>query len=295
MCSDDRRPTFWGRTFGQQIDNHYRSFASPGASGELLGFQTGVDIWHSPSFLNHRDAGGLYLGFSDASVDVTGLVAHATAWNSGFYGLQHTGHLDLAATSGGAYWTHYGPGGWYADAVAQITRYDGKAGTQYASLDTTGYGLLGSLEGGYPIAIPWLGPGFVLEPQAQIVWERVQFDRASDGFGSVGLGTTDGASGRLGARGSWTVRTAEGQEWMPYLRANLWRDWGARADTVYSGIDNVPLLEQAYRLQLGGGLNMKMNSRLSFYVNADYQLAVGDTDGGKRNGVRGAAGLCYTW
>ena len=31
-----------------------------------------------------------------------------------------------------------------------------------------------------------------------------------------------------------------------------------------------------------------MNANVSFYANADYQLAVGDTDGGRRDGVRGA-------
>ena len=40
---------------------------------------------------------------------------------------------------------------------------------------------------------------------------------------------------------------------------------------------------------------MKVNTNVSFYANADYQLAVGNTDGGKRDGVRGAAGVRYTW
>ena len=57
------------------------------------------------------------------------------------------------------------------------------------------------------------------------------------------------------------------------MRANLWRDWGARATATYSGVDLVPLLEQANRLQLGGGLSVKVNTNVSFYANADYQLA----------------------
>ena len=57
----------------------------------------------------------------------------------------------------------------------------------------------------------------------------------------------------------------------------------------------VPLLEQANRLQLGGGLSVRVNTNASLYANADYQFAVGDTDGGRRNGVRGAAGVRYTW
>ena len=139
------------------------------------------------------------------------------------------------------------------------------------------------------------GPGFVLEPEAQIVWQRVSFDDANDGLGQVGLGTTSGTSGRIGLRGRWTIVSNDGEVWQPYVRANLWRDWGAQATTTFSGADLVPLLEQATRLQLGGGLSVKVNTNVSFYANADYQLAVGNTDGGKRDGVRGAAGVRYTW
>ena len=63
----------------------------------------------------------------------------------------------------------------------------------------------------------------------------------------------------------------------------------------FPAIDLVPLLEQATRLQLGGGLSVKVNTNVSFYANADYQFAVGNTDGGRRDGVRGAAGVRYTW
>ena len=54
-----------------------------------------------------------------------------------------------------------------------MTHYDGSASTEFAKLDTTGTGFVGSLEGGYPISLPALGSGFVLEPQAQIVWQHV--------------------------------------------------------------------------------------------------------------------------
>ncbi len=285
-------PSIWGRVLGQQIDNHYRAFADPSASGQLLGFQSGIDLWRGEWIPGHRDAAGIYVGYANANVDVNGLVTNeaATAFVQ-----RKTGGLNLDAWSGAAYWTHYGPGDWYLDAVAQATHYQGAASTQFARLGTTGFGFLSSLETGYPIHLPVLGPGFVLEPQAQIVWQRVSFDDANDGLGVVGLGTTSGASGRIGLRGKWTIVSDSGQVWQPYVRANLWRDWGAQATAVYSGVDLVPLLEQATRLQLGGGLTVKLNTNVSLYANADYQFAVGNTDGGTRNGVRGAAGVRYTW
>jgi outer membrane autotransporter protein len=112
---------------------------------------------------------------------------------------------------------------------------------------------ISSLEGGYPFALSQFGPGFVIEPQPQILWQRVAFDHSSDLFGDVGLGKTTGASGRLGVRAKWTILTAGDQLWQPYLRANLWDDWGAQARTVFSGTDVVQLLRRGRRLQLGGG------------------------------------------
>ena len=283
-------PSAWGRVLGQQIDNRYRAFADPRASGQLLGFQTGIDLWRGEWLPGHRDAAGVYVAYANANVDVNGLVTNEAATG---YVLRKTGSLNLDAWSGGAYWTHYGPSGWYLDAVAQVTHYEGAASTQFARLATTGFGFVSSLEGGYPVRLPLFGPGFVLEPQAQIVWQHVSFDDANDGLGEVALGTTSGASGRIGLRGRWTIVGDSGQVWQPYVRANLWRDWGAQATTTFSGADLVPLLEQATRLQLGGGLSVRMNTNVSFYANADYQFAVGDSD--RRDGIRGAAGVRYTW
>ncbi len=285
-------PSVWARVFGQQIDNHYQAFADPRASGQLLGFQSGIDLWRGESMPGHRDAAGIYAAYANSNVDANGLVTNEAATD---YVLRKTGSLNLDAWSGGAYWTHYGPGGWYLDAVAQATRYEGTASTQFASLATTGFGFLSSLEAGYPVRLPIFGPGFVLEPQAQIVWQHVSFDDANDGLGDVALGTTSGASGRVGLRGRWTLVGDSGQVWEPYVRANLWRDWGAQATATYSGVDLVPLLEQATRVELGGGLSTRINANVSVYANADYQFAVADTDGGKRDGVRGAAGMRFMW
>jgi outer membrane autotransporter protein len=285
-------PSAWGRVIGQHMDNRYRAFADPRASGQLLGFQSGIDLWRGEWLPGHRDAAGIYFAYANANVGVTGRVTNEAATN---YVLRRTGGLNLDAWSGAAYWTHYGPGDWYLDAVAQATHYQGAATTQFAGLATTGFGFVSSLEAGYPIRLPMFGPGFVLEPQAQVVWQRVSFDVANDGLGEVALGTTSGASGRIGLRGKWTVVSDSGQVWQPYVRANLWRDWGARATAIYSGVDLVSLLEQANRLQLGGGVSVRMNANVSLYANADYQISVGDTDGGRRDGIRGAAGVRFMW
>ena len=135
------------------------------------------------------------------------------------------------------------------------------------------------------------GPGFVLEPQAQIVWQRVSFDDANDGLGQVALGTTSGASGRIGVRGRWTVVSDAGQVWQPYVRANLWRDWGAEATTTF-GIDVVPLMEQATRLEFAGGVTAKLNPRVSLYAQAGYQFGLDGAFHPQRHSGRRRTPVC---
>jgi outer membrane autotransporter protein len=285
-------PSLWGRFFGQTIDNHYQAFADPRASGNMGGFQGGIDLLRGSLIAGHYERAGLYGAYGDVNADVDGLVTNPAATA---YVLAHTGSMNLTAWSAGGYWTHVGPGGWYLDAVLQGTWYYGSASTQFAKLNTDGTGFIASLEGGYPFAWPQLGPGFVIEPQGQILWQKVSFRHDYDGLGDVALGDTTGPSGRIGLRTKWTIATAGGQVWQPYLRANLWRDWGAEADAVYSGTDIAPLLSQVTMLELGGGLTGRINANVSVFANVDYEFAVGAAEGEKRNGVRGAFGARYAW
>jgi outer membrane autotransporter protein len=280
----------WARVFAQQIDNHYEAFADPRASGQLLGVQAGIDVWRGSFMPGHRDVAGVYFAYGNSNLDVDGLVTNAAATA---YTLGHTGRLSLEAYSGGAYWTHYGPTGWYLDAVFQGTAYQGDATTASARLPTNGNGFLTSLEAGYPVPLP-LGPSFVLEPQIQVIWQRVSFSQENDGLGPVDPGLTTGTTGRLGLRGQWTIDQDNGKVWQPYGRVNLWHDWGGSATTLF-GTDQVPLDEQATRLEFAGGITTKITLRMSLYAQAGYQFAVGGTDGGRRQGVQGDVGFRYTW
>ena len=245
-------PSVWGRFFGQTIHNNYQAFADPSANGDLGGFQGGIDLLRGSLIAGQYERAGLYGAYGDVHADVNGLVTNPAATA---YVLNRTGSMNLNSWSAGGYWTHTGPGGWYLDAVLQGTWYYGSASTQFARLNTDGTGFIGSLEGGYPFSWPQLGPGFVIEPQGQILWQKVSFRHDYDGLGDVSLGDTTGPSGRIGLRTKWTIVTAGGQVWQPYLRGNLWRDWGAEADAVYSGTDVVPLISQVTRRRsFGGGL-----------------------------------------
>jgi outer membrane autotransporter protein len=196
------KPAIWARVIGQSVDNRYQSLADPHATGQIVGFQAGFDLWRGSLIPGHTDTAGVYFAYGNANMDVSGLVTNQAATANV---MTHSGAVILNGCSGGAYWTHYGPTGWYVDAVIQGTGYDGSATTQFANLPLNGSGIVTSLEAGYPFPFPWLGPRFVLEPQGQIIWQQVSFQATNDGEGPVGLGTTSGATGRLGLRGKVDV------------------------------------------------------------------------------------------
>jgi len=74
---------------------------------------------------------------------------------------------------------------------------------------------MGSLEFGYPFALPQLGASFALGPQVQAIWQNVRFSANNDGLGEVALGNTNGVTGRVGVRGKWQLTTENGQLWEP--------------------------------------------------------------------------------
>jgi type V secretory pathway adhesin AidA len=298
----------WARFFGQGINNIYQAFADPRASGWMGGFQGGVDLLRSSFLPGHRDVAGVYLAFANSGKSLLTLqigimcgalasaiaVAMLPAWSPTLPQLGMCRTVPAQWVSTAIPLAATGPimsERLVSRAVLQGTYYNGNAVTQFANLPLNGSGLISSLEGGYPILLP-LGPRFVLEPQAQIIWQQVSFNQANDGLGPVGLGTTSGPTGRVGLRGMWTIDGYNGQVWQPYARANLWRDWGAQATTLF-GIDAVPLIEEAMRLEFAGGMTALLGRGVGLYAQAGYQFGL---DGAfLRNGIQGDIGLRYVW
>jgi len=285
-----RRGSAWGRLYGQDTESRYRAYVTPRSDARVLGAQVGLDLWQRGQLGAHRDTAGVSVAYTHGRAEAMGLVTNAGATA---YEMVRTGRVSLDAYSVGAYWTHYGPDGWYLDGVLQATHYSGTSRSYDTALDTKGHGWIASLEGGYPIALPW-GPGFVLEPQVQLIWQRVSLDSARDEFGYVALGSSSGTTARLGARAQWTLRQDNGDVWQPYVRANLWRDMGGESTPVYGGVDRIPLSMQATRLELAAGLTAKLSHAVSLYAQLGYQKGLHGGDQYRR-GVNGNAGIRYRW
>ena len=276
----------WARFFGQQIDNRYQAFADPSVNGRLFGVQAGFDIWRGSFIPGHRDATGLYFAYGNSAMDVDGLITNAAGTA---YVAARTGTVNLYAYSGGAYWTHYGPGGWYLDAVVQGTAYTGNATTQFANLATDGSGIITSLEAGYPIPLP-LGPHFILEPQGQILWQHTSFARPMTGWARWRLARPRARPGGSVCAANGASSLIAGRCGSPTCAPISGRTGAARRRRA-SVLIRCRCCRSLTQLEFAAGLTTKVNDFVSFYVQGGYEFAVGDTNGGRRQGVKGDFGV----
>ena len=129
------------------------------------------------------------------------------------YVLTHTGTVNLNGYSTGAYWTHYGPSGWYIDAVP--AGHVLQQGRDHAIRSVARQRLwlprrLWKLEA-IPFRCLW-GRASCLSRRRRSSGNRLRSAKANDGLGPVSLGSTSGSThGRLGVRGQWTILSDNGQ------------------------------------------------------------------------------------
>lgn len=275
----------WGRLFGGRLDNRWGGPAEARAEGDLVGFQTGLDLFRRTTDSGRRDHVGLYVAYTDHDASMRGLAR-------GMRDLE-VGRLQTDGSSVGAYWTHFGPTGWYVDTVLQQSWYDMEATSLYgsgASTETTGY--TASLETGYPIN---LQEGWLIEPQAQIVYQDVRVDGTQDQYSSVDWDEGVAWTGRFGARLQHTRRDARGILWQPYGRINLWHAFSGK-DSVLLG-QSSPAIETRFgdtAVDVGGGLTARVSRNVSLYGQVSHRWTV---DGGRsrQTTTEAALGLRMNW
>ncbi|MBJ6134409.1 autotransporter outer membrane beta-barrel domain-containing protein [Ochrobactrum sp. Q0168] len=278
----------WGRVFGEHLSNRWGGSVDTSVKGDLTGFQTGLDILRRTTESGHRDHAGLYFAYSNYnSSSVRGFAQ----------GIQDlaVGELTLKGPSVGAYWTHFGPTGWYLDAVVQGSWYDADATSAYnAGLSTNATGYTASLEAGYPIHFGeddrWL-----IEPQAQIIYQDVSVDGSHDQYSSVDWDASKAWTGRLGARLQYSARDERGTLWQPYARFNLWHSFSGN-DTVFFGPSS-PAIENRFgdtALEIGGGLTARLKENVSLYGQASYRWSP-DNGGNHKTATAGNFGIRFDW
>ena len=275
----------WGRLFGVRLSNRWSGMADARADGDLVGFQTGFDIFRRTTGSGHRDHAGLYVAYTDYDSSMRGFAL----------GTQNlaVGRLLTDGPSVGAYWTHFGPTGWYVDSVLQQSWYDMEATSLYGpGISTQTIGYTASLETGYPIEFR---EGWLIEPQAQIVYQDVSVDRTQDQYSSVDWNEGAAWTGRLGGRLQYTRRDDHGTLWQPYGRINLWHAFSG-TDSVFLG-QSSPAIENRFgdtALEVGGGLTARVSTNVSVYGQASHRWTV-DGDRSRQTATAAALGLRMNW
>ncbi len=280
LSSDTDLQPVWGRVFGQDAKMDWSGTVSPSFDGTLFGFQAGFDAFGRETASGDVDRAGLFIAYANMNGDVRG---QALGQDN-----LAVGSIDLGGTSVGGYWTRIGKGGWYLDGVLMATFYSGSAtSSRDIGIDVKGTGVTASLEGGYPIA---LGQGWTLEPQAQLVWQHVSLDDIEDRFSSVSFDLDDSVDGRVGLRLQGET-AMNGIALQPYLKANLWHDFGGTDRVDFEGT-GITTDGKSTSFEFGGGVVAKVTDKVSVFATADYTTNLG---GDKRRIVEGNLGLSVKW
>ena len=288
LRSDNTLNALWVRVIGQ--DGNVQG-SSQGIYGDgpkydytVAAFQAGMDIYAEEHENEQRDHAGLYLGAGRIRSDVTN------------YDDTYAGRDEIRGQSLGLYWTHFWQQGAYLDAVWQGTWSQWSAqSVDNMALKQSGFGWAGSLEGGYPFH----DDSQVWEPQAQLIYQRVNDGQGNDTAATVRFTDINSLAGRLGLRwaNTWTVDpTSEGirRLFTGWLRFNVWKEFNGQPSTQFSSEDGfIPFQSNMKSTwwELNGGMTWQLDKNTSFYANVGYQRAFG----GGFDAWDGKLGFRWNW
>lgn len=274
-------PAGWARVFGSSVKQSWSGDVNPSLDASLKGYQVGHDVYAAQHDNGVMQRGGVFAGHSRLDGDVKGF--------AGGFQDRKTGKLKLEGDSLGLYWTLTDPKGWYVDAVAMGTRLDGYSRSDRGvRIDTEGHALTLSVEAGHPIP---LGADWVIEPQAQVINQHIKLDSQNDGISAVSFDSQSWNTGRLGARlkGRYTV---SGLPVEPYVRTNLWHNFGGADTVTFNHTDKIKTEHRATYADMGAGIVATVSPGVSVYLSADYSGNLDDED---LSGVAGNLGVRVSW
>ncbi|KDE00822.1 outer membrane autotransporter barrel domain protein, partial [Bordetella bronchiseptica SBL-F6116] len=274
MTRDDPDPVrrgAWTRAFGRTFERSGSGDVDPRFDGHVAGLQAGVDLYARRSDKDHADLAGVFGGYANARGHMDGFARGETG--------AYAGKPDLNAYYIGGYWTHIGPSGWYVDAVLAGTRYEQKAkSSNDLRTEAKGWGVTASVEAGYPVPI---GEKWHIEPQAQLVYQRLTVSNGEDDVSSVSYRTPDSVTARLGARlsGQYAYNTTQLR---PFMEVSLLRDFAGTDTVTFSGIDRIDSRYQATAVDLKAGLVAQVRKDVGLWGQVGYGKSIGGGDGSDR-------------
>ena len=270
----------WARIIGK-TGKSTPSNASDGPSMNFNAYalQLGVDLYQNEQQGGSRSYIGPYVTIGSANANTSSQAGGIS-----------TGSINgMQAYSLGLYATHFAANGLYVDALAQGTRYlnAGASSVQGAQLRTQGSGFTGSLEGGGR----WNFDKFLISPQAQIVYDAIGMNNATDAYGQVNFNKSELTRGRLGLLaghkdviGSTPI--------FAYLRASYWSVFNAGTSTTMASLYGVnPVTFQSQANSGWMTVDAELNARITKDTNLFLNLAVDNSLVGTYQAYSGRIGL----
>jgi outer membrane autotransporter protein len=181
-------------------------------------------------------------------------------------------------------------GTWYEDVTGNSHRGLGV-------LSTGGQGFAASLEGSYPFH---LGGGWLIEPQAQVIYQNIRLSDASDIAAQVRFDDIDSLAARIGARiaktwvlDSWALDPGP-RIVTAWIRPNLWREMRGNPATSFSSETGFIPFHADLRgnwAEINAGVSAAVNRITTFYANASYQTGLD----GRSFAYNGKVGIRLNW
>jgi len=276
----------WLRGLGGTHDQEWSSAIAglnyqlaPKIDGHFWGIQAGLDLF-SKDRAWRQERFGLFYTHIEAKGTLYG---NTLAINS-----NKSGRLALQGDSIGGYWTNVGNNGWYLDAVTMYMWLDGSATSERGiGASSNGDAVIASLEGGAPFPV---GRSLTLEPQAQLMWQRVDLGDARDPFTTIDYQSFNAFTGRLGLRleADTLVRHTPVQ---PFISADLWHDFSRTANVMFND-RNVATAIGGTSLELRGGVSAQLTTNIAVYGSLDYTTNLNRET---RRSIGGNFGIRIKW
>ncbi|MDR9864568.1 autotransporter outer membrane beta-barrel domain-containing protein [Pseudomonas baetica] len=283
LITEDLAPGAWEQLYGRSARQAQTDVLTSGYATSASGDFKGPAVLTLRSGSGHTQTIGLIGGENRIQANGNGPLTSRALADPG------TDTLNLQGQSLGAYYSLTGAQGWHVDVSASGGRVSGfSRNEQGARQATEGSAMTFSVEGGYPIG---LSENWVVEPQAQLINQRITLDTPYAGSGNASSTDLTAWSGRVGARlkGSYDLN---GLPVEPYVRTNLWHTVYTGSTVTLDQVDKISSSRKSSTVEVGLGLVARVTPAVSLYVSADYSSDVDDND---LNGLIGSLGVRMRW
>lgn len=281
-----------GQAWAKLLGSHLRLDGK-----ERLGFDlavNGVQIGYDFSSTHTANGGygftGIYGAFSHGNAKFND---QFRAENGIITNDKYTGRTKTDMWSLGLTHTRYSTDGSYVDLVGQLSRIQNSYNSRTAvTYKNKGVSAILSAETGKVFDLP--NSGWVLEPQAQIMYQAVKLNDFTDSKSKqIDYSTQHNIRARVGVRLAYNAQQmAETVQAINfYTVANLWTDL-VKPKAVKIGSDTVRENYSSLWGELGIGFQLPVTQNSYFYVDGRYER---NLTRNQREAYRGTVGYQYTW